>query len=184
VGAGGRVGAEVGGGLTVQAAAALLCLLLVSGSAAADGIPTPQQLYDRQKKSVALGVTLEALCPIAGAGALYAGDDDKATVLGILSAAGAGATVGSGLYLLHLSHQNSSGADHVVADLESGTAWTVFVAAGALYLITRISGLALAPDAVEAFNLDLQQRIGVPSAEPRVPFHAQASGLTLTWHLH
>jgi hypothetical protein len=49
-------------------AATLLGLLLVSRPSLADGIPTPEALYQQQKKRVALAVTLEALCPIAGAG--------------------------------------------------------------------------------------------------------------------
>jgi len=60
-------------------------------AALAQGVgPTPEALYQQQKKSVALAVTLEALCPIAGAGALYAGDGDKGTLLAILSTASAG----------------------------------------------------------------------------------------------
>jgi hypothetical protein len=55
------------------------------------------------------------------------------------------------------------------------------VVGGVIYLLTRISGLSFAPDAVTAFNLDLQQRLGVPPTEPLVPFHAQATGATLVW---
>jgi hypothetical protein len=162
-------------------AAALLCLLLAARPARADGIPTPEALYQQQKKSVALAVTLEALCPIAGAGAFYADQGDKATVLALMSGLSGGAAVGSLLYLIHLSHQNPSGVDHVFSDVESGTAWTVLVVGGVIYLLTRISGLSFAPDAVAGFNLDLQQRLGVPPTEPLVPFHAQATGATLIW---
>ncbi len=162
-------------------AAALLCLLLVSRQARADGIPTPEGLYQQQKKSTALAVTLEAICPIAGAGAFYAGEDDKATVLALASGLSGGAAVGAAFFLIHLSHQNPSGVDHVFSDVESGSAWTVLVVGGVIYLLTRISGLSFAPDAVTAFNLDLQQRLGVPPTEPLVPFHAQATGATLVW---
>jgi phage shock protein PspC (stress-responsive transcriptional regulator) len=159
----------------------LLCLLFVSRPALAERIPTREALYQQQKKSVVVGVTLEAICPIAGIGAFYAGESDKATVLAILSTVSAGAAVGSALYLVHLSHQSPSGAERVLSDAESGTAWTVLVVGGVIYLLTRISGLSLAPDAVASFNADLQQRLGVPPAGPLVPFHAQATGLSLVW---
>ncbi len=159
----------------------LFCLVLASSPSFADGNPTPRALYQQQKKSVALALTLEALCPIAGAGAFYAGDSDKATVLAVVSAASAGAAVGSAFYLVYLSHQRPSGVEHVLSDVESGTAWTVLVVGGVTYLLTRVSGLSLAPDAVGAFNVDLQQRLGVPPSEPLVPFHARATGLSLVW---
>lgn len=161
--------------------ATLLCLLLLARRSVAEGIPTPEALYQQQKKSVALGVTLEALCPIAGAGALYAGDDDKATVLAIISTVSGGAAVGSLLYLIHLSHESPTGVDHAVNDVETGGAWTVLVVGGLIYLLTRISGLSFAPDAVGAFNTDLQQRLGVRPSEPLVPFHAQVTGASLLW---
>jgi hypothetical protein len=162
-------------------AATLLCLLLAARPSHADGIPTAEALYQRQKKSVALAVTLEALCPIAGAGAFYAGDDDKGLFLAIVSGVSGGAAVGSLFYLIHLDHQNPSGVDHVFSDVESGAAWTVLVVGGVFYVLMRISGLSLAPDAVTAFNLDLQQRLGVPPTEPLVPFHAQVTGASLLW---
>lgn len=162
-------------------ALALLFPLFVARPALAEGIPSREVLYQQQKKSVALGLTLEAICPIAGAGAFYAGESDKATVLAILSTVSAGATLGSALYLVHLSHQSPSGAGQVLSDVEGGTAWTVLVVGGVIYLLTRISGLSLAPDAVASFNADLQQRLGVLPAEPLVPFHARATGLSLIW---
>ena len=142
---------------------------------------TPAALYQQQKKSVTLAVTLEVLCPIAGAGAFYAGESDKATALAVLSAVNAGAAVGSAFYLIHLSHQHPGGAEHLLSDVESGSAWTVLVASSAIYLLTRISGLALAPDAVASFNGELQQRLGVPPSEPVVPIHARATGLSFSW---
>jgi hypothetical protein len=159
----------------------LFCLLFATPTSFAEGNPTPEALYQRQKKSVALALTLEALCPIAGAGAFYAGDNDKATLLAVLSAVSAGAAVGSAFYLVHLSHQSPSGVEHVLSDVEGGTAWAVLVVGGAIYLLTRISGLSLAPDSVASFNVDLQQRLGVPPTESLVPFHARATGLSLIW---
>ncbi len=161
--------------------AALLCLLLVARTSLADGIPSAAEAYQQQKKSVALAVTLEAICPIAGVGAFYAGEDDKGTVLALVSGLSGGVAVGSLLFLIHESHQNPSGVDHVFSDVETGTAWTVLVVGGIIYLVTRISGPSFAPDAVSAFNLDLQQRLGVPGTEPLVPFHAQVTGASLTW---
>jgi hypothetical protein len=159
----------------------LLCLLLVPRPSFAEGLPTPRAQYEQQKKSVGLGLTLEALCPIAGAGAFYAGDSDKGTLLAVLSTVSGGAAVGSAFYLVHLSHQSPGGVEHVLSDVESGAAWTVLVVGGIIYLVTRISGLSLAPDAVALFNVDLLQRLGVPPAEHPLPFHAQATGLSLSW---
>jgi hypothetical protein len=162
-------------------AAALLGLLLVARPSFAEELATPGMLYQRQKKSAAVAVTLEALCPIAGAGALYAGESDKATVLAVLSTVSAGAALGSALYLLHLSHQNPSGVEHVLSEVESGTAWTVLVVGAGVYLLTRVSGLSFAPDAVTSFNVELQQRLGVSLTGPMVPLHAEATGLSLIW---
>jgi hypothetical protein len=163
------------------AAATLLGLLLAARPVLAQAIPTPEALYQKQKKSVALGVTLEAICPIAGVGAFYAGDSDKGTFLAILSGLTGGAAVGAAFYLIHLSHENAGGVDRAINDAETGVAWTVLVVGGVVYLLARASGLSYAPDAVEAFNTQLQQRIGVPPPEPLVPFHAQVTGATLVW---
>ncbi len=165
-----------------MSAAVLLLAICLSRSAFAEAPPSPEVQFQHQKKSVVLAVTLEVLCPIAGAGAFYAGEGDRATALAVLSAISAGATVGSVFYLIHLSHQSPSGAGRVFHDVESGTAWTGLVVGGALYLLTRVSGLSLAPDAVTSFNADLQQRLGLPPNGPPVPFRAQANGLSLTWH--
>jgi hypothetical protein len=113
--------------------------------------------------------------------ASHAGDDDKATLLAIISAVSGGAAVGSALWLIHLSHGSPGGVDRAFNDVETGSAWTGLVVGGVVYLLTRISGLSYAPDAVTAFNLDLQQRLGVPPTEPLVPFHAQVTGATLIW---
>lgn len=162
-------------------AATMLCLLFASRPSWAEGGAQSEALYQRQKKSMALAVTLEAVCPMAGAGALYAGETEKGTLLAILSTVSAGAAVGSAFYLVHLSHQHPTGFDHFLSDVESGTAWTVLVVGGIVYLVTRISGLSLAPDAVTSFNVDLQQRLGVPASGPQVPFRAQVTGASLIW---
>jgi hypothetical protein len=162
-------------------AAIWLALLLVARPVLAQAIPTPEALYQKQKKSVALGVTLEAICPIAGVGAFYAGDSDKGTFLALLSGITGGAAVGAAFYLIHLSHENTGGVDRAINDVETGSAWTVLVVGGVIYLLARASGLSYAPDAVEAFNTQLQQQIGVPPPEPLVPFHAQVTGATLVW---
>lgn len=161
--------------------AVTLCLSFVSSTSFAERNPTPEALYQRQKKSAALALTLEALCPIAGAGVFYAGDGEKATVLAISSVVSAGAAVGAAFYLVHLSHQSPSGVERVVSDVLRGTAWTVLGVGGVFYLLTRISGLSLAPEAVAGFNADLEQRLGVPPGESSVPIHARAKGLSLTW---
>jgi hypothetical protein len=159
----------------------LLCVSLASLTSLAQRNATPQAAYEQQKKSTALALTLEALCPLAGAGAFYAGDSDRGTVLAISSTISAGAAVGAAFYLLHLSHQSPTEVEGVVSDALRGTAWTVLVVGGVFYLLTRLSGLSLAPDAVAAFNADLQQRVGAPPAEPAVPIHALATGLSLIW---
>jgi hypothetical protein len=165
-----------------SAIATLLFLLLASSPARADDAVTPRARYEQQKKSVALAVTLEAICPIAGAGAFYAGETDKGTLLAVMSAVSAGVAVGSAFYLIHLDHQDPSGSvDRVFSDIQSGAAWTGLVLGSLFYLLTRVSGLSLAPDAVGAFNVNLQQQLGVSPTEPTVPFHAQVTGASLTW---
>ena len=139
-----------------------------------------EQSYAAQKKSVALAVTLEALSPIAGMGAFYAHDTDRATVLAIVSVVAAGAGVGSAFWLIHLDGQHPTGFDQVVQDSEQGTAITVLVTAAIVYLVARISGLALASEATAAFNDTVRQDLGLPPAEPVVPFHALAPGPMFT----
>jgi hypothetical protein len=147
----------------------------------ADARSPPEAQYQQQKKSAPLALTLELLCPIAGAGAFYAGDSDQAAVLASRSALSAAVALGSGLYLIHLAHQSPSGAGRVLYDLESATAWTGLVVGGALYLLTRVNGLALAPDAVTSFNVELQQRLGLATDGPQPPLRAQVTGLSLRW---
>jgi len=160
----------------------LLGLLCFSRPSLADASPSPEAQYQQQKKSVPLAVMLEVLCPIAGAGAFYAGASEQATVLAGFSAVNAGVAVGSAFYLIHLSHQHPSGASRVLYDIESASAWTGLVVGGVIYLLTRISGLSLAPDAVTSFNVGLQQRLGVPPADPQLPaFRAQVTGVSLVW---
>jgi hypothetical protein len=140
---------------------------------------TAEQAYAVQKKSVALAVTLEALSPIAGAGAFYAHDSDRGLTLAITSALAAGAGVGAVFWLIHLSHQQESGFNRTVQDLEQGTAISLLATAAIVYLVARVSGLVLAPEATDAFNDKLRGDLGVPP-EPVVPFHALGPGPMLS----
>jgi hypothetical protein len=161
--------------------ALVLLLLLVARSGYAQPIPTPaQQRYAQEKKSAALAVTLEALCPIAGAGALYAGETDRVTFLAILSTVAAGAGVGSVFWLIHLDHEHPSGASRYVVYTEQGAAISLLVTAAVFYLIARASGLVLASEATTSFNLELQQRLGV-SPDAGVAVHALAPGPALVF---
>jgi hypothetical protein len=159
-----------------------LVLLGLSASAQAQSAPpSAAQRYEAQKKSTALAVTLEALSPIAGVGALYADDSDRGTLLAIVSAVAAGAGVGSAFWLIHLDREPpATGVDRAFRDVEQGAAFSVLATAAVVYVVARISGLVLAPEATAGFNEDLRRRLGVPPAEPVVPFHALAPGPTLT----
>jgi len=152
----------------------------VTGPAArAQTAPAAAQRYEAQKKSTALAVTLEALSPIAGAGAFYAHDTDRGLTLSITSALAIGVGVGSAFWLIHLDHQQESGFNRTVQDFEQGTAISLLVTAGIVYIVARVSGLVLAPEATAAFNDKLREDLGVPP-EPVVPFHALAPGPMLT----
>jgi hypothetical protein len=158
-----------------------VCLLALASVAEAQTRPAAAaQTYAAQKKSVALAVTLEALSPIAGMGAFYAHDRDRATVLAIVSALAAGAGVGSAFWLIHLDGQHSTGADRVFQDAEQGTAITILATAAIAYVVARISGLTLAPEATADFNDNLRAGLGLPPPEPVVPFHALAPGPIFT----
>jgi hypothetical protein len=157
------------------AALALLVSAVVAGPARAQTAPTAAQKYEAQKKSTALAVTLEALSPIAGAGAFYAHDTDRGLMLSITSALAIGAGVGSVFWLIHLDHQQESGFNRAVQDFEQGTAISLLVTAGIVYIVARVSGLVLAPEATEAFNDKLREDLGAPP-EPVVPTHALAPG--------
>lgn len=126
--------------------------------------PSPARLrYEQERKSPGLALTLEALCPIAGAGTFYTGTEgDKAGFLAGLSAVAAGAGVGSVLWLVHLDGQHASGGSRAVLDVDQGAAISVLVTAGLVYLLARASGLSLASEATDAFNLDLQRRLALP----------------------
>ena len=153
----------------------LACLLGLASAARAQTAAAPAaQAYEAQKKSVALAVTLEALSPIAGVGGFYAHDPDRATFLAILSGVAAGAGVGSAFWLIHLDGQHAAGADRVFQDVEQGAAISILATAAIVYLVARISGLALAPEATATFNENLRQGLGLPPLEPVVPFHALA----------
>ena len=160
--------------------AVLACLLGAAASARAQtapAVPSPaEQAYAAQKKSAALAVTLEALSPIAGVGAFYAHDPDEGLTLAITSAVAAGAGVGAVFWLYHLDHQQESGFNRAVQDVEQGAAISLLATAAVVYLLTRISGLALAPQATGRFNADLRQGLGLSPPEPVVPFHALAPG--------
>ena len=160
----------------VRTVAFVLACLLLGSRSSAQSAPTPQEQYTQQQKSPALALTLEALCPIAGAGALYAKDTDRAVVLGILSVVALGTAAGSAFALLHFDDQRSSGADRAINDVERYGALTLLISAVVSYAVLRISGLVLAPQAVSSFNLKLHDELGVP---PEAPFHAHASGVDL-----
>ena len=162
----------------MRSLATLVCFLGLAPIVRAQTAPAPvfEQTYAAQKKSVALAVTLEALSPIAGMGAFYAHDTDRATVLAIVSVVAAGAGVGSAFWLIHLDGQHPTGFDHVFQDSEQGTAITVLATAAIVYLVARISGLALASEATANFNDNLRQDLGQPAPDPVVPFHALAPG--------
>ena len=159
-----------------------LCLAAATfaGPARADAPPPPEARYEHEKKSVALAVTLEAISPVAGMGGFYAGDSDHATVLAVVSGTALVVGAGSLLWLLHLEDQHAGGFSRVELDAEQGSAISLLVVAGVAYLVARISGLALAPDATHASNDELRARLGLPPPEPVVPFHALAPVPTLT----
>lgn len=170
----------------MRSLATLVCLLGLAPMARAETAPAPgsaEQTYAARKKSVALAVTLEALSPIAGMGAFYAHDAERATVLAIVSVVAAGAGVGSAFWLIHLDGQHPTGFDRVVQDSEQGTAVTVLVTAAIVYLVARISGLALASEATAEFNENLRLDMGLslPPPEPVIPFHALAPGPMFTF---
>ena len=121
---------------------------------------SPHEQYDRQKKSPALALTMEALCPIAGIGGFYGGDTDKATLLAVISGVAAGVGVGSVLWLVHLDGQDSGGFGAVAKSAAQGTAISLLVTSAVVYLLSRASGLAVASDATAAYNADLQLRLG------------------------
>jgi hypothetical protein len=137
--------------------------------------------FERQKKSVGLAVTLEAISPVAGIGGFYAGDSEHATVLAVVSGTALVVGAGSLLWLLHLEDQHASGFGRVELDAEQGSAISLLVVAGVAYLMARVSGLALAPDATHAYNDELRARLGLPPPEPVIPFHALAPVPTLTF---
>ncbi|HVV16029.1 MAG TPA: hypothetical protein VHH90_02405 [Polyangia bacterium] len=157
--------------------AALACLLALSPGAHAQAAPAaPEQAYAAQKKSVGLAVTLEALSPVAGVGAFYARDPDDGLALALTSALAAGAGVGAVFWLYHLDHQQEAGFNRAVQDVEQGAAVSLLATAAVVYVLARISGLALAPQATERFNGELRQGLGLPPPDPVVPFHALAPG--------
>jgi hypothetical protein len=156
----------------VRALPILLLGLAIAGTARAEPPPGAQEKFDHDKKSVGLAITLEAVSPIAGMGCFYAGENDKATALALISTGAIGAGAGGVFWFLHLEGEHGSGVGGVALNLEKSAAISLMVAAGVTYVISRISGLSLAPDATRAFNEDLRQRVGLPPSEPTIPFHA------------
>jgi len=159
--------------------AATLAILLLAAPARAEPPPAADARFEHDKKSVALAVTLEALSPIAGVGAFYAGDSDHGTVLAVVSGTALVVGAGSLLWLLHLEDQQDSGFSRVELDAEQGSAISLLAVAGVAYILARVSGLALAPDAIHAYNDELRTRLGLPPPEPLIPFHALAPVPTL-----
>jgi len=159
-----------------------LCLtaIAIAAPARAEALPAAAAQFEHQKKSVALAVTLEAISPVAGVGGFYAGDSEHATVLAIVSGTALVVGAGSLLWLLHLEDQQASGFGRVELDAEQGSAISLLVVASVAYLMARVSGLALAPDATHAYNDELRARLGLPPPEPVIPFHALAPVPTLT----
>jgi hypothetical protein len=164
------------------AATLSVCLAIaLAGPARAEPPPDAVAQFEHQKKSVALAVTLEAICPVAGMGGFYAGDSEHATVLAVVSGTALVVGAGSLLWLLHLEDQHASGFSRVELDAEQGSAISLLVVAGVAYLMARVSGLALAPDATHAYNDELRERLGLPPPEPVIPFHALAPVPTLSF---
>ncbi len=150
----------------------LLLCLTVAGAARAEPPAGAQERFDREKKSVGLAITLEAVSPIAGMGCFYAGESDKGTALALVSVGAIGAGAGGLFWLLHLEGEHGGGVGGVARNLEESAAISLLVAAGVTYVIARVSGLSLAPDATRDFNEELRQRVGLPPSEPTIPFHA------------
>ena len=123
--------------------------------------PSPAQLrYEHERKSPGLALTIEGLCPIAGAGSIYTGTGgDQAAFLAVLSGLAAGAAVGSVFWLVHLDGQSASGVSRATLDLEQGVAISALVTAGLVYILARASGLSLAYEAADTFNRDLLRRL-------------------------
>jgi hypothetical protein len=159
------------------------CLLALAGRSRAEPPPpTSEARYEEQRKSPALAVTLEAVSPIAGMGALYAHDTDRGWLLAIVSTVAAGAGTGAVLWLVHLGNEPASGTyspSRFVHDTEEGSAIALLATSAIVYVVARVSGLALASDATEAFNERLRQETGTPP-EPVVPLHALAPGAMLS----
>jgi len=165
----------------VRIFAPMLACLLVATTARAEPLPGAEERFEHQQKSVGLAVTLEAISPIAGLGCAYGGESDKATLLALLSAGAIGVGVGSAFWLIHLEGEHASGLSGFTLDAEQGTAISLLVAAGVTYIVARISGLSLAPDATRAFNEDLRHQLGLPPSEMTIPFHASTPLGTATF---
>lgn len=162
----------------MRSLAVAVLITLTAGSVRAQALPAtttlgPQQptapsaaarqQYDREKKSPGLALTLETLCPIAGAGPLYVGrDGDKAGFLAVLSGLSGAAAAGSVLWLLHLNGEHTSGAARVENDAYQGAAITLLITSGIVYLLARASGISLASQSADLYNEELRQRLAAP----------------------
>jgi hypothetical protein len=140
----------------------LVALAYLLGMAAPARAETAAETYEAQRKSVGLAITFEALSPIAGAGAFYAHDSDRGLALAITSALAGGAGVASAFWLVHLDRQQASGFDRTIRDAQQGTAISLLVTAGIVYVVARVSGLVLAPEATHAYDQRLRETLGVP----------------------
>ena len=162
----------------MRALAVALLLTLTAGSVRAQALPSTTTLgphqtmapseaareqYQRESKSVTLAVTLETLCPIAGAGPLYVGrDGDRAGFLAVLSGLSGAAAAGSVLWLLHLNAEHTSGAARIENDAYQGAAITLLATSGIIYLLARASGISLASESANLYNDELRQRLAAP----------------------
>ena len=118
---------------------------------------TPSRPTARRRRASALAVTLEALSPIAGIGAFYAHDTDRGLTLAIISTVAAGPAWGrrSGSSISATSRRR--GGTALVQDAEQGTAISILATAAIVYVVARVSGLVLAPEATDAFNDQLRR---------------------------
>ncbi|HSS37390.1 MAG TPA: hypothetical protein VLT58_01355 [Polyangia bacterium] len=158
----------------MRAVAIALVWLAMAGTVRAEVPAGAEERYEQDKKSVGLAIALEAISPIAGMGCFYGDVGDQATVLALVSTGAIGAGVGGIFWLRYVEHQHASGVGGVALSVEEGSAISLIVAAGLTYILARISGLSLAPDATRTFNEDLRHRVGLPPSEPTIPFHAWA----------
>jgi hypothetical protein len=139
------------------------CLLALCARAQAQTPPgAAGARYEAQRKSPALAVTLEALSPIAGMGAFYAHDTDRAWMLALVSAGAAGAGTGAVFWLVYLGNNPVPSTAGTYSDarfihnIEQGGAIALLTTAALVYVVARVSGVVLASEATDAFNETLR----------------------------